>query len=165
MVDEIFYNNGIHGLSKRMSVKESLLILLLHDSYFSRRSRMRYFLGEMNMEKYGDRERGRGTWTSFKLGRKWLQLWKATGKTLVFLYINKISMSFCLSVCPQTTPREIDMNRWIIHHWMRAFSGTNVIYFSKGSDYLVRTYTKKTNFGPPKFLDFFRCTKCRNFFL
>ena len=82
-----------------------------------------------------------------------------------FLYINKISMSFCLSVCPQTTPREIDMNRWIIHRWMRAFPGTNVIYFSTGYDYLVRKYTKKTNFGPPKFLDFFRCTKCRNFFL
>ena len=58
MADELFYNNGIHGLSKRMSVKESSLILLLDDACFSRRARMRYFLGEMNMEKYGERERG-----------------------------------------------------------------------------------------------------------
>ena len=85
--------------------------------------------------------------------------------SLVFLYINKISMSFCLSVCPQTTPREIDMNRWMIHRWMRAFPGTKVVYFWTGYDYLVRKYTKKTNFGPPKYFDFFRCTKCRNFFL
>ena len=93
--------------------------------------------------------------------------------TSLVLYINKISMSFCLFVylfvclfvCPQTTPREIDMNRWIIHHWMRAFPGTNVIYFTTGSDYLVRKYTKKTNFGPPKYFDFFRFTKCLIFFL
>ena len=61
MVDKLSYNNGNHGLSKRMSVKESLLILFLDDSCFSRRTRMRYFLGEMNMEKYGDGERGRGS--------------------------------------------------------------------------------------------------------
>ena len=89
--------------------------------------------------------------------------------SLVILYINKISMSFCLfvclSVCPQTTPREMDRFSWMIHRWMRAFPGTNVIYFTNGSDYLVKKYTKKTNFGPPKVLDFFRCTKCRNFFL
>ena len=94
---------------------------------------------------------------------------KHTRVTSLVININKISMSFCLfvclSVCPQTTPREIDMNRWIIHRWMRAFPGTNVIYFTNGSDYVVRKYTKKTNFGPPKFLDFFRCTKGRNFFL
>ena len=132
MVDKLSYNNGNHGLSKRMSVKESLLILFLDYSCFSRRTRMRYFLGEMNMEKYGDRERGRGTWTSFKLGRKWLQLWKATGKTLG-ININKISMSFCLficlSVCPQTTPREMDRYSWMIHGWIRAFPGTKVICF------------------------------------
>ena len=52
----------------------------------------------------------------------------------------------------------------MIHRWMRAFPGTKVIYFRTGYDYLVRKYTKTTNFGPPKFLDFFRCTKCRNFF-
>ena len=57
MVNKLFYNDGIHGLSKRTSVKESLLILLLDDSCFSRRSRMRYFLGEMNMEKYGNGNR------------------------------------------------------------------------------------------------------------
>ena len=50
MVDQLSYNNGNHGLSKRMSVKESLLILFFDDSCFSRRTRMRYFLGEMNME-------------------------------------------------------------------------------------------------------------------
>ena len=88
-----------------------------------------------------------------------------TRVTSLVLYINKISMSFCLSVCPQTTPREIDMYRWFIHRWMRAFPGTNLIYFTTGYDYLVRKYTQKSNFGPPKFLDFFRCTKCRNFFL
>ena len=70
MVDKLSYNNGNHGLSERMSVKESSLILYLDDSCFSRRTRMRYFLGEMNMEKYGDGERGRGTWAGFKLGRK-----------------------------------------------------------------------------------------------
>ena len=42
----------------------------------------------------------------------------------------------------------------MIHRWMRAFPGTYVIYFTTGYDYLVRKYTKKTNFGPPKFLDF-----------
>ena len=92
-----------------------------------------------------------------------------TRVTSLVIYINKISMSFCvfvcLFVCPQTTPREIDMYRWIIHRWMRAFPGTNVIYFRTAYDYLVRKYTKKTNFGPPKYFDFFRCTKCRNFFL
>ena len=74
MADELFYNNGIHGLSKRMSVKESLLILLLDDSCFIRRARMRYFKGEMIMEKYGDGERERGTGTGnlggFKLEGK-----------------------------------------------------------------------------------------------
>ena len=96
-----------------------------------------------------------------------------TRVTSLVLYINRIRMSFCLFVylfvclfvCPQTTPREIDMYRRIIHRWMRAFPGTNVIYFTTGYDYLVRKYTQKSNFGPPKFLDFFRCTKCRNFFL
>ena len=47
---------------------------------------------------------------------------------------------------------------------MRAFPGTKVVYFGTGYDYLVRKYTKKTYFGSPKFLDFFQCTKCRNFF-
>ena len=90
----------------------------------------------------------------------------------IFLYINKISMYFCLficlfvclSVCPQTTPREMDRYSWMIHRWMRAFPGTKVVYFGTGYDYLVRKYTKKTNFGPPKYFDFFRFTKCRNFF-
>ena len=94
-----------------------------------------------------------------------------TRVTSLVIYINKIRMSFCflclfvcLSVCPQTTPREIDMYTWIIHCWMLAFPGTNVIYFRTAYDYLVRKYTKKTNFGPPKYFDFFRVTKCRNFF-
>ena len=96
-----------------------------------------------------------------------------TRVTSLVLYINKIRMSFCLFVylfvclfvCPQTTPREIDMYRLIIHRWMRAFPGTKVIYFGTEYDYLVRKYAKKTNFGPPKYFDFFRFTKCRNFFL
>ena len=60
MVDKLFYNYGSHGLPKRVPVKESLLILHFHDSCFSWRARMGYLLGERNMEKYGDRERGRG---------------------------------------------------------------------------------------------------------
>ena len=91
-----------------------------------------------------------------------------TRVTSLVLYINKIRMSFCLficlSVCPQTTPREMGKYRWMIHRWMRAFPGTKVIYFRTGYDYLVRKYTKKTNFGPPKYFDFLRRTKCRNFF-
>ena len=75
---------------------------------------------------------------------------KYTRVTSLVLYINKISLSFCLFVClfvcPQTTPREINMFRWIIHRWMRAFPGNNVIYFTTGYDYLVRRYTKKTDF-------------------
>ena len=94
---------------------------------------------------------------------------KYTRVTSLVLYINRISMSFCLFVClfvcPQTTPREIDMYTWIIHRWMRAFPGTKVVYFGNGYDYLVRKYIKKTNFGSPKYFDFFRVTKCRNFFL
>ena len=70
-----------------------------------------------------------------------------------------------LFVCPQTTPRELNEYRQSIPHRKRNFPGTKVIYFRTGYDYLVRKYTKKTNFGPPKFLIFFRCTKCRNFFL
>ena len=73
-------------------------------------------------------------------------------------------MSVCEFVCPQTTPREINEYRQIIHHWKRNFPGTKVIYFRSEYDYLVRKYTKKNNFGPPEFLIFFRCTKCRNFF-
>ena len=92
--------------------------------------------------------------------------------TFLVLYINKISLSFCLFIClfvclfnPQTTPREIDMYRWIIHRWMRAFPGTNVIYFTTAYDYLVRKYTKKTNFGPPKYFDFFGLQNAVIFFL
>ena len=90
---------------------------------------------------------------------------KYTRVTSLVLYINRISMSFCLFVCPQTTPREMDRYSWMIHRWMRAFPGTKVVYSGTRYDYLVRKYTKKTNFGPPKYFDFFRCTKCRNFFL
>ena len=61
----------------------------------------------------------------------------------------------CMFVCPQTTPREINEYRQIIHHWKRNFPGTKVIYFRTTYDYLVRKYTKKTNFGPPKYFDFF----------
>ena len=61
MVDNLFYNNGSHGLPKRVLVKESLLILHFHDSCFSGRARMGYLLEERNMEKYGDGERGRGS--------------------------------------------------------------------------------------------------------
>ena len=53
MVDKLFHNNGSHGLPKRESVKESLLILRLDDSCFSRRARIRYFSGERNMENTG----------------------------------------------------------------------------------------------------------------
>ena len=60
MVDKLFHNNGSHGLPKRVSVKESLLILHFHDSCFSGRARMGYRLGERDMEKYGDGKRGRG---------------------------------------------------------------------------------------------------------
>ena len=74
-------------------------------------------------------------------------------------------MSFCLSVCPQTTPREINEYRQIIHHWKHNFPGTKVICFRTGYDYLVRKYIKKTNFGPPIFFDFFRITICRIFFI
>ena len=62
MVDKLFHNYGSHGLPKRVSVKESLLILHFHDSCFSGRAKMGYLLGERNMEKYGDGERGRGSW-------------------------------------------------------------------------------------------------------
>ena len=107
-----------------------------------------------------------------KLAEKYIQR-NYTRVTFLVLYINKIRMSFCLFVylfvclfvCPQTTPREMGKYRWMIHRWMRAFPGTKVIYFRTGYDYLVRKYTKKTNFGPPKYFDFFRFTKCRNFFL
>ena len=53
MVDKLFHNNGSHGLPKRESVKESLLILCLDDSCFSRRARKGYFLGEKIMENTG----------------------------------------------------------------------------------------------------------------
>ena len=59
MVDKLFHNYGSHELPKRVSVKESLLILHFHDSCFSGRARMGYLLGERNMEKYGDGELGR----------------------------------------------------------------------------------------------------------
>ena len=65
MVDKLFHNNGSHGRPKRVSVKESLLILHLDDSCFSRRARMGYLLGERNMEKYGDGERERVTGASY----------------------------------------------------------------------------------------------------
>ena len=61
MVDKLFHNNGCQELPKRVSVKESLLILHFYDSCFSGRARMGYLLGERNMEKYGDGERGRGS--------------------------------------------------------------------------------------------------------
>ena len=61
MVDKLFHNNGSHGLPKRVSVKESLSILRLDDSCFSRRANMGYVFGKRNMEKYGYGERVRGT--------------------------------------------------------------------------------------------------------
>ena len=61
MLDKLFHNNGSHGLPRRVSVKESLLILHLNYSCFSRRARMGYFSGERNMENYKDGERERGT--------------------------------------------------------------------------------------------------------
>ena len=69
-----------------------------------------------------------------------------TRVTFLVLHINRISMSFCLSVCPQTTPREMGRYSWMIHHWMRNFPGTKVIYFRTGYDYLVKRYTRKTNY-------------------
>ena len=68
-----------------------------------------------------------------------------TRVTSLVLYINKISMSFCLSVCPQTTPREINEYRLIIHHWKRNFPGTKVIYFSNRSDQWFGRYCPKTD--------------------
>ena len=53
MVDKLFHNDGSHELPKRESVKESLLILRLDNSCFSRLARMGYFLGERNMENTG----------------------------------------------------------------------------------------------------------------
>ena len=61
MVDMLFLNYGSHGLPKRVWVKKSLLILHFHDSCFSGRAKIGYLLGERNMEKYGDGERGRGS--------------------------------------------------------------------------------------------------------
>ena len=57
-----------------------------------------------------------------------------------------VCLCVCLFVCPQTTPREINEYRQIIHHWKRNFPGTKVIYFRTGYDYLVKRYTKKTDF-------------------
>ena len=62
MVDELFHNNGSQELPKRVSFKDSLLILHLDGSCFSRRGgrgKDGYFLGERNMEKYGDGDLGR----------------------------------------------------------------------------------------------------------
>ena len=61
MVDKLFHNNGSQEQPKRVSVKESLLILHFHDSCFRGRARMGYLLGERNMEKYVNGERGWGT--------------------------------------------------------------------------------------------------------
>ena len=84
-----------------------------------------------------------------KLAEKYIKRNYTRVTSLVFIYINKISMSFCLSVCPQTTPREINEYRQIIHQWKRNFPGTKVIYFPTGYDYLVGKYSKKTDFELP----------------
>ena len=55
----------------------------------------------------------------------------------------------CVFVCPQTTPREINEYRLIIHYWKRNFPRTKVIYFPTGYDYLVGKYSKKTDFELP----------------
>ena len=59
-----------------------------------------------------------------------------------------VCMYVCMFVCPQTTPREINEYRQIVH-WKGNFPGTKVIYFRTGYDYLVGKYSKKTDFELP----------------
>ena len=60
-----------------------------------------------------------------------------------------LCMYVCMYVCPQTTPRQMNEYRLIIHHWKRNFPETKVIYFPTGYDYLVGKYSKKTDFELP----------------
>ena len=81
--------------------------------------------------------------------------WNTSPSILIKLPCLFVCMYVCMFVCPQTSPREINEYRQIIHHWKRNFPGTKVIYFRTVYDYLVRKYTKTTNFGPTKYFDFF----------
>ena len=81
----------------------------------------------------------------------------ATGEALVIymnkiLYMNKIRMSVCPSVClsvylsvrPLSTFRELDKGAHIIYGWKRNLSSSVAIYISNLSDQLSGRYCPET---------------------
>ena len=68
---------------------------------------------------------------------------QTTGEALV-LYINRIRMFVCLSVCTQTPPREIDEYRCVIYESTQNLSGKDYFLVSSQSDQWFGRYWPKT---------------------
>mgnify|MGYP007024384275 CR=1 FL=1 len=58
--------------------------------------------------------------------------------------INRIRMFVCLSVCPQTPPREIDRYSYVIYGSTQNLSGKDYFVVSSRSDHRFGRYCPKT---------------------